>query len=199
MRIKADVMNTFIRLPSPENAPLRGGLGDYHRFKTYPICAKCDKQWPKEYPLILQVPKFVDQGGILVAGPGISDQRVMEEMMVNACNRAVGCWRECLCGRNWRTQCVANCVIRGDTDASGMGPARVGDCKCICACIPGCGNQKRYPCRCSVRHSGTRQPIRYVDIFHNKGCPVADFKRDSSFVTALVRQRLGLSGRRACL
>jgi hypothetical protein len=175
-----DSYNSFFRIPTPENAPLRGGLGDYHRFKTYPICQKCDKQWPSQYPLVLQIPKFVDIGsGILAAGPGITDERVMEDMMVNACNKGVGCWRECLCSKNWNMECRAQCVERGDTDASGMGVARKGDCKCICACKPGCGNRKWYPCRC-----------RYTSIFHNKGCPVGDFKRDSSFLTAHIRSRL---------
>ncbi len=179
MRIKADSLNTLYRIPTPENAPLRAGLGEYHRFRTYPICARCDKQWPKQYPLLLQIPKFVLSGGVLVPGPGIHDERVMEELMVNACNKGVGCWRECLCGKNWRMVCVNNCVIRGDTDASGFGPARVGDCKCICGCRPGCGNQKKYPCQCG-----------YTSIFHNKGCPVGDFKRDSSFLTTYIRQRM---------
>ncbi len=184
MRVKADVLNSFFRIPTPENAPLRSGLGEYHRFRTYPICARCDKQWPKQYPLLMQIPKFIDHGGVLVAGPGITDERVMEEMMVNACNKGVGCWRECLCGRNWSMQCHNNCVIRGDTDASGIGPARVGDCKCICACNPGCGNQKKYPCQCG-----------YTSIFHNKGCPVGDFKRDSSFLTTYIRNRMIKQGR----
>ena len=179
MRIKADVLNSFFRIPTPENSPLRAGLGDFYRFKTYPICARCDKQWPKQYPLILQIPKWVESGGVLVAGPGITDERVMEEMMMNACNKGVGCWRECSCGRNWNMKCQKDCVIRGDTDASGMGPARPGDCKCICACNPGCGNRKVYPCACG-----------YTSIFHNKGCPVGDFKRDSSFLTSYIRQRL---------
>jgi hypothetical protein len=184
MRIKADALNAFYRIPTPENAPLRAGLGDMLRFKTYPICARCDRQFPKQYPLILQIPKFVQgPGGILTRGPGITDERVMEEFMVNACNKAVGCWRECLCGKNWNMKCQKDCVIRGEKDASGFGPARAGDCGCICTCKPGCGNQKKYPCQCG-----------YTSIFHNKSCPVGDFKRDSSFLTAYIRQRLTRRG-----
>ena len=178
-KAKADVLNTFYRIPTPENAPLRAGLGDVSRFRTYPICQRCDKQWPKQYPLILQIPKFVTSAaGIISAGPGITDERVMEELMVNACNKGVGCWRECCCGRNWNMICRNNCVIRGAPDASNHGPARPGDCMCICACNPGCGNKKQYPCICG-----------YVDIFHNKGCPVGGFKRDSSFIMAYLRDR----------
>jgi hypothetical protein len=180
MRIKADVLNSLFRLPTPENAPVRAGLGDFHRFKTYPICARCDKQWPKQYPLIFQIPKFVTSaGGIMSPGPGITDERVMEEMLTIACNKGAGCWRECLCGRNWSTKCVNNCVLTGALDASGFGPARVGDCACICTCKPGCGNQGWHPCRCG-----------YTSIFHNKSCPVGDFKRNFSFMTPLVRRRL---------
>jgi hypothetical protein len=156
------------------------------RYRTYPICQKCDRQWPASKPLILQIPKFILQGSLLVAGPGIQDQRVIEEMMVNACERGVGCWSVCCCGKNFNQKCHKQCVMRGVENA------RPGDCPCVCACRVGCGNQKKYPCRCSVKHDG--KMMRYVDIFHNKGCPVADFKRTSSFVTALVRRRLTHKG-----
>ena len=169
----ADAMNTFWRLPTPSNAPLRAGLPDMLRFRTHPICQKCGKQWPSDKPLIIQIPKWVDAGGVLVPGPGINDQKVIEQMMVIANNKGTGCWSECNCGRNFRMQCIAQCVERGVPDA------RPGDCPCVCACRVACGNRKIYPCRCG-----------YTSIFHMKGCPVADFKRDFSFMTSLVRQRL---------
>ena len=179
MRPRVDSYNSFYRIPTPVNAPLRAGLGDMYRFKTFPICQKCDTPFPQKYPLLLQVPKFVDVGGVLVRGPGITDERVMQEMMVNACNKGVGHWAECHCGRGWNMKCQKDCVIRGAKDASGFGPARPGDCGCICACNPACGNKKIYPCNCGYRL-----------LFHTKDCPVGLFKRDSSFLTGLVRNRI---------
>ncbi len=185
IRVKADVLNSFYRIPTPTNAPLRGGLDIYWRYKTRPICARCDRQFPKDMPLVIQIPKFREQtvGGKVLripeALPGVHDEKIMEQFMVLACNKGVGCWRECRCGKNYNMTCINNCVIRG------VPFARKGDCPCICACNPGCGNRKKYPCECG-----------YVKLFHNSGCPVGEFKRDSSFLIALVRRRMMDAARR---
>ncbi len=184
-RVHADVFNSFWRIPTPENAPLRAGIGEMYRFRTRPICAKCGKGWPK--PLIIQYPKFSTEAGLLIPQtlPSIHDSAVMEDFMVRASNIGTGCWIDCKCGRNWNMKCNNQCVMRGLKDRSGWGPAREGDCMCICACVPRCGNKKVYPCRCG-----------YVDQFHMKDCPVGLFKRDSSFLLPYARQKMIEAGRR---
>lgn len=177
-RQHADVANSFVRLPTPYTVGDRIVGDAVRRIRTYPICAKCDKQWPKEYPLTIVVPRFRRVAGVIhpVAMPDVNSQKIMEELITLACNKSVGCWRECHCGKGWNMKCLNDCEARG--------VGRPGDCPCICSCNPGCGNRKIYPCQCG-----------YTKIFHKSDCPVGLFKRDSSFITALARKRMLEAGR----
>lgn len=179
-RLYFDATNSFFRFRTLRDITLRSGLADTAWvFATTPQCAKCGKDWPAPYRI--KIPKMQMLRGFAIpqAMPFPDDAKIVEQAMAVVCNLAVGCWIDCSCGKNFNMKCINNCVERGATDASGFDPARPGDCPCLCTCTPGCGNKKKYPCACGHRLK-----------FHTTDCPVGLFKRDSSFIVALQRDRM---------
>lgn len=184
-RVYFDAKNSFYKFKTMQDITLRCGLADTAWvFATMPECVKCGKTWPAPYRINIPKSRIVSGIEVLEQMPLPEDARIVEQAMTVICNAAVGCWEDCRCGKGYNMRCINDCVDRGLPDASNYGPARPGDCLCMCTCTPGCGNKKQYPCRCGR-----------VEKFHSKGCPVGLFKRDSSFIVAHVRERMMKAGR----
>ncbi len=184
---RADTLNSFYRIFTPENHTRRAGLREQYIYRTFPQCVKCGKSFPKNDPVEYVQDKFEFTPGniaVLRKVESLGDSNVMEYLMVVACNRGVGCWKDCHCGKASNQKCVKNCVLRGLPNASGFGLARSGDCTCICSCVFGCGNQGIYPCRCG-----------HISRYHYPGCPIGLFKRQSSFFLPWKRQQMIIAGK----
>ena len=179
-RIYYDAQNGFYKFRTLRDITLRSGLAETAWvFATTPICAKCGKEWPAPYRILIPKTQMVAGLALPQAMPLPDDAKIVEQAMAVICNMGVGCWADCACGKAWNMKCLNDCVATGKLDASGFGPARPGDCGCLCCCTPACGNKRIYPCKCGHRLK-----------LHMNDCPVGLFKRDSSFIVAMVRDRM---------